>query len=564
MIRRPASRFHRIVVEVASIAVSVLFIRTVAIAHTPEDPQSSDQSEITLHASTSLVLVDAIAQDPRHELVPSSLKQEDFEIRDNGRPIPIASFDDSTTFGTRPITLWFVVICNEDNNLNGSGMFKGREQLFRPALDSLNQHDGVGVAHWCDNGEAEVDLSPTPDRDAAIQALAKALHPIAWIAPAPQYRRLGELAFQWMLELLIDQAHATRPESLPVIVCLYGDHSGQPAAELDRLLDYLLSTSGFVYGIKDRAIPDYFAAMPGHRPQVLHYLADQTGGEYFAVKSDQYATALQEILVQVHSRYGLGIRPVMDGKRHKLTMALTSPAHQRYKSVKLRYRTGYTTEFPMNTLADPLAIANLEDAPIPRRLVFKAKVSRSSPSAASSQPGLSLQHYAVEYSIPQQELKFASDSQDKHVYSVQFAVLVYDRDGNKLDEVRNSTNFRIDSERFDEVRKNGIQARQTFDISDAPRCFALSPEISLAERLEWQMSLFQLPLPFKIERGQTMTARHSGHHENCATCGWRTVNRQRSSVDVSRHGCTGTAQSKGQLRRRTEICATGTAQRMGV
>ena len=87
-------------------------------------------------------------------------------------------------------------------------------------------------------------------------------------APAPQYRRLGELAFQWMLELFVGQAHASQPEALPVIVCLYGDHSGQPIPELEQLLDYLLSTSGFVYGIKDRSTADFASAhVPGNRPR---------------------------------------------------------------------------------------------------------------------------------------------------------------------------------------------------------------------------------------------------------------------------------------------------------
>ncbi len=457
----------RIDFGLATWATTVVLLSSLAAAHKPQKLQNpNQQSQVTFRASTSLVLVDVIAQDPKHELGSNSVKQDDFEMRDNGDPTPIVSFDDSTNFGTHPVAFWFVVICNEGNNPDGSGMFRGKEELFRPALESLNQNDRVGVAHWCDNGEAEVDLSPTPDRDAAIHALAKALQPIDWTAPAPQYRRLGELGFQWMLELLIDQAHATRPESLPVIVCLYGDHSGQPADELDRLLDYLLSTSGFVYGIKDRAIPNFFGEMPGRRLQVLHYLADQTGGEYFAVKPDQYAAALQETIAQVHSRYGLGIHAIMDGKRHKLTIGFTRATHQRYKSVKLRYRTGYTTNFPINTLADPLSVARLEDAPLPRRLNFKTKVSSDAAPAARSLQAPSSQRYVIDYSIPEPELKFATDSQGNHVYSVQFAALVYDRSGNKLDEIRSNLNISIASDHFTEVRESGIRARQTIEVPD--------------------------------------------------------------------------------------------------
>jgi len=42
----------------------------------------------------------------------------------------------------------------------GSAQFVGKEALFRPALDHLDEQDMVGVAHWCDNGETELDLRP--------------------------------------------------------------------------------------------------------------------------------------------------------------------------------------------------------------------------------------------------------------------------------------------------------------------------------------------------------------------------------------------------------------------
>jgi hypothetical protein len=110
-------------------------------------------------------------QDPKGEVPVNGLKQSDFEIRDNGQPVPIVAFDSATGYGTHPVDLWLVVICNEGNNPDGSMKFAGKEGLFRKALDLLQATDRVGVAHWCDNGEAEVDLSPTNDRDAVTAAL---------------------------------------------------------------------------------------------------------------------------------------------------------------------------------------------------------------------------------------------------------------------------------------------------------------------------------------------------------------------------------------------------------
>jgi hypothetical protein len=72
------------------------------------------------------------------------------------------------------------VICNESGlpKFGASAEFLGQESLFRPALDHLATHDRIGVAHWCDNGDSELDLLPTQEVDKAIHELAEALKPI--------------------------------------------------------------------------------------------------------------------------------------------------------------------------------------------------------------------------------------------------------------------------------------------------------------------------------------------------------------------------------------------------
>src|SRR6266498_3374126 len=145
----------------------------------PLPAQDDQNSAPVFHAGTSLVLVDVIAQDPKTLLPLIKLEKEDFHVRDNGKEVPISTFDSGSHYNTRPIALWFVVICNEKNNgLNGqeaSGLFLHKEMLFRPALDHLDKNDRVGVAHWCDNGDARLDLPLTESRDAAISALAEQL-----------------------------------------------------------------------------------------------------------------------------------------------------------------------------------------------------------------------------------------------------------------------------------------------------------------------------------------------------------------------------------------------------
>jgi len=82
--------------------------------------------------------------------------------------------------------------------------------------------------------------------------------------------------------------------------------------------------------------------MIGEQGKISHYVAKQTGGEYFSAPKEGYATALENILEQLHARYQLGFMPkTIDGKRHKLKIELTKEGGRKYKGVRLRVRQEY-------------------------------------------------------------------------------------------------------------------------------------------------------------------------------------------------------------------------------
>lgn len=298
------------------------------------------------HAQTQLVLVDVIARDLKTGLPLQDLKREDFRVFDNKRLVPIATFDSTARFNLRPIALWFVVICNErgkgERGEIASGWFSGKESLFRPALAELEKNDRAGVAHWCDNGEANLDLHPTEDHDAVISKLTETLQPIDFEYTSAQGRQ-GELTLQRLLRIILDETHRTDPQPLPVVLFLHSDTTGMPRHEADVLLDELLETSGFAFGIKDAAAADYpHGRFFGEQSSVLHYIATQTGGEYYSIPPEKYRETLKSILLQLHSRYELGFKPPkIDGKRHKLRVELAGTAAERRTSTRLRYRPEY-------------------------------------------------------------------------------------------------------------------------------------------------------------------------------------------------------------------------------
>jgi hypothetical protein len=297
----------------------------------------------TFRVQSSLVLVDVISQNRKSGLPVRDLKKQDFRIIDNGHEVLIATFDAGAKNDTRPITVWLVMICNESGlpKFGASAEFLGQQSLFRPALDDLEIHDAVGVAHWCDNAETQLDLLPSENRDQIIQKLAETLQPIPFEGGTSESDEAGEVAFRKLIRLIIRDAYRRNPRPLPVIVFLHGDHTGQPRRELDKLVDDFLETSGIVFGIRDYRSPELHFLF-GEQAKIMHYMAKHTGGQYFSAPPSGYETALKTILMQLHFRYELGFTPpAIDGKRHQLRVELTKEAKEKHKGVRLRFRPEY-------------------------------------------------------------------------------------------------------------------------------------------------------------------------------------------------------------------------------
>lgn len=225
--------------------------------------------------------------------------------------------------------------------LGASAEFLGQDSQFRPALNHLETHDSVGVAHWCDKGDSQLDLLPTEDRDSAVRELAETLLPIPFEGGTFASDEAGEGAFRKLIRLIMRDAYHRNPKPLPVIVFLHGDHTGQPHRELNQLVDDFLETSGIVFGIRDNRSPNLHFLI-GEQAEIMHYMAKHTGGEYFSALPSEYEKALDTILLQLHFRYQLGFIPAaIDGKRHELRVELTKEAKAEHKGLRLRFRPEY-------------------------------------------------------------------------------------------------------------------------------------------------------------------------------------------------------------------------------
>ena len=346
--RHGTLRWHMrpLLLTCAGILLGSVLLRAQANADSGASAPEFAGSVPVFKSSSQLVLVDVLVMDPKSGLPVNTLQRDDFQVSDNGRVVPFAAFDSGARYDTRSIALWFVVICNlpghGPHSELASGSFAGNESLLRPGLEDMDKRDRVGVAHWCDDGEAKIDLRPTVKQDLAISTLATVLKPVP-----PDLKidnRTGELTLQRLVRLIIDDAHEGNPQPLPVVVFLHSDHTGMPIRELNRIVDEFLETSGIAFGIKDHGVDEFIKGMLGNGEQgsVLHYMVEATGGQYYSVPKEMFSLALQSILAQLHFRYELGFKPPsLDGKRHELKVELVGAAKKQYKSVQLRYRPEY-------------------------------------------------------------------------------------------------------------------------------------------------------------------------------------------------------------------------------
>ena len=308
-------------------------------------PAQAPACSVPASRDRSLALVNVVVQDAKTGVPVTTLKREDFRVFDNRHEVSISNFASGANLKTRPVALWLVVICNEHGRGSGgelaSGRFAGKESLFRPALNDLDKSDRVGVAHWCDDGTAQIDLQPGIDREAAIATLQKVLSPISYEGAPSGWTRKGEMTLQRTVRLVLE--HSGR-ELVPVLVFLHNDRTGMPPEELDRLIDDLRKMSSIVYGIKDADVdePRHGFFLNTERSAVLHYMAQETGGMYFSVRPPAYATVLQGILQTVHFRFELGFTPSeADDKRHELKIELTGDARKGNKTAQLAYYAEY-------------------------------------------------------------------------------------------------------------------------------------------------------------------------------------------------------------------------------
>jgi Ca-activated chloride channel family protein len=262
----------------------------------------------------------------------TALAQDQFEVRDEGKPQPIVLFDNTP----QPIRL--IVM------LDVSGSMEGNLPLLRAAAEQLfarlRPDDAVRVGSFGD--DVAISEMFTRDAGALRAALPGSINPNA---PTPLWRALDQA-----MEAFGSEGDQRRV----VLVFSDGKDSGftgfrQPVASQAGVIDSALRDDVMVYaiGLRSRGrrpmVPGMGpeglqAAMTADLPDPgLARVAEETGGGYAELRpGEDLAAAFARVADELHGQYLLGYAPPKrDGKVHDVSVRVTA------KGLKARAKKSY-------------------------------------------------------------------------------------------------------------------------------------------------------------------------------------------------------------------------------
>ncbi len=250
----------------------------------------------------------------------TTLVQDDFEVRDEGKPQPITLFDNSP----QPVRL--VVMLDVSGSMQGNLplLRAGAEQLFA----RLREDDLARIGEFGD----EVTISPsfTRDPEELLSTLPGAIAPDA---PTPLWRALDEA-----MDACDDEG-----EGRPVVLVLSDGKDSGPitfgprVASQGQVIDRARDEDVMIYAIgmrSRRARPvmpgigrgGLRAALTADLPDPgLARVAEETGGGYTEIRfGEDLGAAFARVVDELHSQYLLGFAPPKrDGKVHDVDVRVS-------------------------------------------------------------------------------------------------------------------------------------------------------------------------------------------------------------------------------------------------
>jgi Ca-activated chloride channel family protein len=280
---------------------------------------AADRQQPTFRGGSDTVRVFVTVTDRDGRLV-TTLTQDNFDVRDEGKPQPITQFDNTP----QPIRL--IVM------LDVSGSMEGNLPLLRAASAQLFARLGTDDVARVGAFGHDVTISPsfTHDRRELASALPTTIAPDA---PTPLWRAIDEAL----------GAFEKEDERRKVILVLSDGKDTGPLSFRQRpvsqagIIDRARSEDAMIYAIGMRSRSRQ-PRTPGLGPGGLQAMlladmpdpglarvAEETGGGYIEIRFGQdLGAAFAEVADELHSQYLLGFAPPKrDGKTHDINVRVT-------------------------------------------------------------------------------------------------------------------------------------------------------------------------------------------------------------------------------------------------
>lgn len=303
-------------------------------------------SDQPIRTMVNLLVIHVSVLDSDTQRPVQGLSFQDFEVFDNGvarQPLIFRS-----EAGSEPTTIWFLLSCSPRSSEKvGAPWSSG---ALKPVLNNPKGTYTFGVADWC-GADANIDLSPIPDREAPLSVIDAALRRTSVESSGTP----SNLGFQRLLRQIINSSNLQNDRTKTAIVVLNDEKVLMSKEEADLTSKRLLYDSIVLYQVRTR--PNESA------PQFdsLEFICKQTGGGIYRSEREAYGEAIDSILDALRFRYTIGVYPAhgFDHQWHQVRVQLTKITLQHQKSVYVAYGAGYLAA------TSPYSISNhqqVEDA----------------------------------------------------------------------------------------------------------------------------------------------------------------------------------------------------------
>jgi Ca-activated chloride channel homolog len=287
------------------------------------------QQQPTFKSGAKTVAVYVTVTDGQGRLVPD-LTRDDFEVRDNGKPRPIAVFSSEV----QPVSV--VMMLDRSGSMRGNlGLVQAAAEAFVTALQPA---DKARIGSFAE----KIQIDPerfTSDRQMLLRVLRTKLQEKG---PTPLWNSV---------DAAIDTLKPQDGRRVVLVFTDGGDDPGNFKLNNMSFMDIMLRAQRadvmvYAIGLESRGMPMIGGGGGGigggfggsNRPDPgLPEIAKETGGGYFELRrGDDLAATFARVADELHRQYLIGFEPLaLDDKMHKLEVRVKKPG------LKVRARKEY-------------------------------------------------------------------------------------------------------------------------------------------------------------------------------------------------------------------------------